>query len=86
VTVVHDDHDVRVSVADEGPGIARADQEEIFDRFTRLATAAGVPGSGLGLFIARSIAESQGGRLEVHSAPGEGATFELTLPCAEPAP
>jgi signal transduction histidine kinase len=40
----------------------------------------GKPGTGLGLFIARSIAEAHGGTLEVRSAAGEGATFTLALP------
>jgi signal transduction histidine kinase len=40
----------------------------------------GKPGTGLGLFIARSIAEAHGGELTVRSSPGEGATFTLKLP------
>ncbi|MDQ2648782.1 MAG: PAS domain-containing sensor histidine kinase [Actinomycetota bacterium] len=76
--------EVVVAVTDQGPGIEPSQQEAIFDRFTRLSAAGGKPGSGLGLFIARSVAESQGGRVEVTSSPGEGATFRLWLPAGEP--
>jgi signal transduction histidine kinase len=72
---------VRVEVRDRGPGIPRDQQRLIFEKFGR----ADVPGNskprtGLGLFIARSIAEAHGGTLDVRSRPDEGATFVLTLP------
>jgi signal transduction histidine kinase len=71
---------VLVAVADSGPGIPREHQGLIFERFGRAHVGLGKPGTGLGLFIARSIAEAHGGRLSVESAPGEGATFTLELP------
>jgi signal transduction histidine kinase len=73
--------EVRVEVRDEGPGIAPEDQHLIFEKFGR-ATAGeeAKPGTGLGLFIARSIAEAHGGSLDVDSAPAAGATFRLVLP------
>jgi signal transduction histidine kinase len=72
---------VRIDVHDHGPGIAKEDQRLIFEKFGRVAgTGATRPGTGLGLFIARSIAEAHGGELEVHSAPDQGATFTLELP------
>jgi signal transduction histidine kinase len=71
---------VRVAVRDDGPGIAHDQQGLIFEKFGRAKNPAGTPGSGLGLFIARSIAEAHGGTLDVHSAPGAGATFTLELP------
>jgi signal transduction histidine kinase len=67
-------------VRDQGRGIAPADQERIFEQFERSESAAQVPGLGLGLYIARQIAEAHGGRLEVRSVPGEGAEFTLHLP------
>jgi signal transduction histidine kinase len=72
---------VLVDVRDEGPGIAKADQKLIFEKFGRV-TGSGDPrpGTGLGLFIARSIAEAHGGGLEVQSSPQHGATFTLELP------
>jgi signal transduction histidine kinase len=75
------DGGVRVSVRDAGPGIPREHQTRIFDKFGRLEIpGSSKPGTGLGLFIARSIAEAHGGALEVSSLPREGATFVLTLP------
>ena len=74
---------VLVDVSDDGPGIAKEDQKLIFEKFGRVTgTGATRPGTGLGLFIARSIAEAHGGVLEVQSAPEQGATFTLELPLA----
>jgi signal transduction histidine kinase len=77
------DGGVRVSVRDAGPGIPREHQARIFEKFGRLEIpGSSKPGTGLGLFIARSIAEAHGGTLEVSSVPREGAIFVLTLPAA----
>jgi signal transduction histidine kinase len=75
-----DDGRVLVAVEDRGPGIPREQQGLIFEKFGRANVGGGKPGSGLGLFIARSIAEAHGGTLSVRSAPGHGATFTLELP------
>jgi two-component system sensor histidine kinase KdpD len=72
---------VQIDVRDSGPGIPRDQQERIFEKFGRADVEGGSkPGTGLGLFIARSIAEAHGGSLEVASGTGPGATFTLTLP------
>jgi signal transduction histidine kinase len=72
---------VSVRVVDHGPGIAQAQQQIIFEKFGRANVGGKAkPGTGLGLYIARSIAEAHGGSLEVDSRPGEGAAFVLTLP------
>jgi len=72
---------VRISVVDEGPGIPYDQQRLIFEKFGRADVAGGSkPGTGLGLFIARSITEAHGGTVEVRSAPNEGSTFIVTLP------
>jgi signal transduction histidine kinase len=71
---------VLVQVADHGPGISRENQRLIFEKFGRVAGGPAKPGTGLGLYIARSIAEAHGGSLEVRSATGRGATFTLSLP------
>jgi signal transduction histidine kinase len=71
---------VQVAVTDRGPGISAEDHGLIFEKFGRAKSGRGVPGTGLGLFIARSIAEAHGGSLEVQSIPDHGATFTLTLP------
>ena len=73
---------VLVAVEDQGPGIPREQQGLIFEKFGRANVGGGKPGSGLGLFIARSIAEAHGGSLKVRSAPGQGSTFTLELPLA----
>jgi signal transduction histidine kinase len=71
---------VVVDVTDRGQGIAPADQRLVFEKFGRVSGTSAKPGSGLGLYIARAIAEAHGGELSVTSAPGMGATFTLTLP------
>ena len=75
------DSRVVIEVRDRGPGISPEHQRLIFEKFGRANVAEHAkPGTGLGLFIARSIAEAHGGALEVRSAPGRGATFRLSLP------
>jgi len=69
----------RISVSDQGDGIATEDQERIFEKFERLGRS-GDGGSGLGLFISRRLARAMGGSLAVESAAGEGSTFTLSLP------
>ena len=72
---------VLIEVRDRGPGISPEHQKVIFEKFGRVNVGEHAkPGTGLGLFIARSIAEAHGGALEVRSAPGRGATFRLSLP------
>jgi signal transduction histidine kinase len=78
---------VELVVSDDGPGVPPADQERVFQRFTRLddARSARDGGAGLGLAIARDIAERHGGTLTLD--PGRpGARFVLTLPAVAPAP
>jgi signal transduction histidine kinase len=72
---------VEVTVRDTGPGIPAEQQKLIFEKFGRARVTGGVkPGTGLGLFIARSIAEAHGGSLEVRSTLGRGSAFTLALP------
>jgi signal transduction histidine kinase len=82
VNAFHRDSRVRIEVSDRGPGVAPEQQRVIFEKFGRghSAGSPGKPGTGLGLFIARSIAEAHGGSLEVESRPERGATFTLMLP------
>jgi len=69
-----------VSVHDDGPGVAAADRQRIFERFERAHPNEG--GTGLGLAISRRLARSMGGDVTLDSAPGEGARFTLSLPAA----
>ena len=74
------DGNVCIDVRDQGPGIPHDQQSLIFEKFGRASVPGGAkPGTGLGLFIARSIAEAHGGTLKVQSAPKQGATFTLEL-------
>jgi signal transduction histidine kinase len=87
VVVTAEDTQLRIEITDQGPGVAPEDQQRIFDKFTRLqngdnAKGRGVKGSGLGLYICRSLVESMGGRVGVRSLRGDGATFWFTLPAA----
>jgi len=72
---------VRFSVIDSGPGISAAHIGRVFDRFWKLETG-GTRGTGLGLYIAKGIVEAHGGRIDVESQLGRGATFRFTLPYA----
>jgi two-component system sensor histidine kinase BaeS len=72
---------VWISISDNGPGISTDDLRHVFDPFFRAApTAINTPGLGLGLSIARSIAQAHGGAIDVISQPGEGSRFTLCLP------
>lgn len=69
------------NVTDTGPGIAPEDQPHLFEKFYRVAkTAQTVSGTGLGLYLCRSVIESFGGHMSVSSTPGQGSTFGFVLP------
>ncbi|HEV8602250.1 MAG TPA: ATP-binding protein, partial [Gaiellaceae bacterium] len=75
---------VRISVADTGPGISLADQQRVFEKFFRAdpQLARAPSGTGLGLYISRELTQRMGGRLDLSSEPGAGATFVVELPQA----
>jgi PAS domain S-box-containing protein len=77
-----DDGEVLFVVSDTGCGIAEHDLERVFEDFYQIARPGGVPaeGTGLGLPVARRLAELLGGRIEVTSELGKGSTFTLRLP------
>lgn len=74
---------IRISVIDRGPGVAPADRERIFEKFTRVRPTHTTPGAGLGLAIARSLVELHGGTLRYEDAEGGGAAFVVTVPVEE---
>ncbi|MFC3494843.1 sensor histidine kinase [Glycomyces rhizosphaerae] len=83
VEVAAEDATVRLTVADDGPGMTHETAERVFERFYRSASVAH-PGSGLGLAIVAAIVKAHGGTVQVASEPGEGTTFTVIL-TAEPA-
>jgi len=76
---------VRLTIADGGPGVAPADRERLFTRYARGGASDDRDGTGLGLYVGRALARSNGGDLLVEAAsPGEGATFAFLLPAEAP--
>ncbi len=73
---------VQVYIQDNGPGIAFADQDRIFDKFVRLSGQETRTGLGIGLAFCRLAVVGHGGKIWVDSRPGHGAKFYLTLPVA----
>ena len=71
-----------ISIADQGPGIARKHQARLFERFYRVdqARSRKLGGTGLGLAIVKHIIEAHGGRVTLESTLGQGSTFTLHLP------
>jgi two-component system, OmpR family, osmolarity sensor histidine kinase EnvZ len=79
-TSAADHGEIRVSVADQGEGIAPQDRERLLRPFERGNAARGNPGSGLGLAIAMRVAQRHGGRLEIHAPASGGSICVLVLP------
>ncbi len=72
--------EVEVSIADQGVGIAEADQGRLFQSFERMGDKDLAEGTGLGLWLSQALVEAHGGKIQVESELGEGTTFRLTLP------
>ena len=77
---------IELAVRDHGAGVPLDEQARIFDKFFRGRNADGLPGSGLGLYMARSIVEVHGGVLNLVSPAPGGAEFRIWLPLARPQP
>ena len=73
---------VRVDITDTGIGMSKEDRIHLFEKFYRISSleTTGITGTGLGLFITKSIIEKMGGTISVKSKPGEGSTFSITIP------
>jgi signal transduction histidine kinase len=85
-TVEEESRTALVSVWDHGLGIAEADMPRLFSRFGRLVTRenSNIPGTGLGLYLARELARLHGGDITVRSTSGAGSCFTLVLPLDGP--
>jgi two-component system sensor histidine kinase KdpD len=75
-----DANEVRVSVADEGPGLPPGEEKRIFEKFHRAVPEGPQSGVGLGLSIAKAILQAHGGAIEAESLPAGGAVFRFSLP------
>ena len=69
-----------LEVSDNGPGIPEDEAGRIFEKYYRSPKVMGSKGTGLGLYIVKTVAEAHGGKVEVHSEPGTGSTFRLFIP------
>jgi two-component system OmpR family sensor kinase len=72
--------DVVFAVEDDGPGIPEPDRRRVLQKFVRLTGSRDTPGTGLGLYIAKTLSEMNDGRLEIGSAPSGGTRFAIALP------
>jgi two-component system NtrC family sensor kinase len=82
ITSARDKAEIRIMIADSGPGIPESMQKKVFDPF--FTTKSTGKGTGLGLWISYSIIEKMGGNLSLQSKEGMGATFTITLPLVQP--
>jgi two-component system sensor histidine kinase KdpD len=80
------DHEVRIDVADRGPGIPPQDLLHVFDKFYRIQRPDKVAGTGLGLSICKGIVEAHGGRINAENRPDGGTVISVILPMAEQDP
>ncbi len=80
--------DIVFEIADRGPGIPEEHRDKIFDRFYQLEDPLhhSTPGIGLGLYIARTIANSHGGWIRMDTRDGGGSVFSFGIPCSQPPP
>jgi signal transduction histidine kinase len=88
VSLAQDEGFLQVSVRDDGVGISSQDQGKLFERFFRAESAllTGAEGVGMGLYVARSLAELHGGRIWCESDLGKGSAFHVTFPIADELP
>ncbi|HET8901166.1 MAG TPA: ATP-binding protein [Holophagaceae bacterium] len=78
--IAREDHALRWTILDQGPGIPESEQARVFERFYRTSTARAVPGTGLGLAIVKHLARLMGGEITLQSESGKGAAFTFKMP------
>lgn len=85
VSVRQDEENIYISVTDEGNGIAREEQDRIFERFYRIdpARSRQTGGTGLGLSIVKHVMAQHGGEISLESEVGQGSTFTMSLPMVD---
>jgi PAS domain S-box-containing protein len=85
ITGSSNEHEVIISVKDHGAGISKEEQTRLFERFYRSDSAIkkSIPGTGLGLYLSKSIIEAHGGKIWVESDGKHGSTFSFSLPRVE---
>ncbi len=79
-----DNSQVVVTVEDRGVGIPEADRERLFERYYRGSNVAGIVGSGIGLYLAKTVIDLHGGAISVDSAEGKGSRFTVKIPASPP--
>jgi two-component system OmpR family sensor kinase len=85
VTLTADAGWVEVTVEDQGLGIPEADRERLFDRYFRGSNVSGIVGTGIGLYLVKTVVDLHGGAISVESKEGEGSSFHVRLPMVLPA-
>ena len=83
VEITKDNEFVKISVADNGPGIPKNEQEQIFKRFQSNAKSSLQKGTGIGLSLAKELAELHQGKIELESEEGKGSTFTVYIPLGD---
>lgn len=85
ITARIDNENMEIAIYDEGPGIPRAEQDELFKRFSRISTlpTGNESSMGLGLFVVKNLMEKMGGTVRYDGEAGNGAVFVITLPRVE---
>jgi signal transduction histidine kinase len=73
-------NEVKISVADTGPGIDARERHQLFEKYSRLEKHHSVEGTGLGLYVTKNIIDAHGGKIEIKSEVGVGTTFIISLP------
>ena len=76
--------DIIIEIRDHGIGIDEEDLPKMFGKFFRAKTSVGIAGTGIGLYLTKTLVEMHGGSISLQSMRGEGSTFTVRLPIAGP--